>query len=90
MYCSWRRIFNTMACGCLLLTRHFPGLKTVFNNNEHLVWFKSDEEGIELAHHYLKDDRARERIAGAGREEVLARHTWDHRIQDMLDMAGLS
>lgn len=89
MYCSWRRIFNTMACGCLLLTRYFPGLETVFGNHRQLVWFKEDQEGIELARYYLKEDEERERIASAAREEVAARHTWDHRIHDMLVLAGL-
>lgn len=89
MYCSWRRVFNTMASGCMLLTRYFPGLDTVFTNHEHLVWFDEDEEAVELIRLYLKDDQARQRIAGAGRAEVVARHTWDHRIHLMLEMAGL-
>jgi spore maturation protein CgeB len=90
MYCSWRRIFNTMGAGCLLLTRYFPGLETVFENHKHLVWFEEDREGIELAYRYLEDDSARQYVAYTGRDEVLAKHTWDHRIQDMLEMAGLS
>lgn len=89
MYCSWRRVFNTMASGCLLLTRYFPGLETVFENHKHLVWFGEDEEGIELARRYLKDDGIRQYVIHMGRTEVLMHHTWDHRIQDMLRMAGL-
>ena len=48
MYCSWRRIFNTLACQGFLLIRYFKGLETVFKNKHHLVWFKTLEEAIDL------------------------------------------
>jgi hypothetical protein len=87
MYASWRRIFNTMACGTLLLVRYFPGLETVFENKKHLVWYKERTEAVRLARHYLVAKNEREQIAEVGRQEVLARHTWDHRIAEMLRFA---
>jgi hypothetical protein len=87
MYASWRRIFNTMACGTLLLVRYFPGLATVFKNRRHLVWYKSVDEAVRLARHYVETPEEREQIAEAGRQEVLAKHTWDHRIAEMLEYA---
>jgi len=84
MYTSWRRPLNSMACGAFHLTRYFPGLEEVFENGKHLVWFHSIPEAIDLIQYYLAHDDERERIAQAGRKEVLARHTWDHRIAKML------
>ena len=84
MYASWRRIFNSMACGICTLVRWFPGLETVFKNGEQTVWFKSVDDACTAVERLLKDDRERERIAATGRAEVLRAHTWDHRIDEML------
>ncbi len=84
MYASWRRPLNSMACGTMHMTRYFPGLEEVFQNGKHLVWFESVEEAVAQAERYLDDDVARERIGAAGRAEVLAKHTWDHRIDEMI------
>ena len=85
MYASWRRPLNSMASGAFHLTRYFPGLEDVFENGKHLVWFHSIPEAIDQIEYYLAHDREREKIASAGRQEVLMHHTWDDRIADMLD-----
>ena len=72
-----------MASGAFHLTRYFPGLEDVFENGEHLVWFHSIPEAIDQIEYYLAHDREREKIASAGRQEVLMHHTWDDRIADM-------
>lgn len=87
MYNSWRRPFNSMASGVFHLTHYVPGLEEVFENRKHLVWFNSSAEAIELIEHYLVHDEERERIAEAGRQEVLAHHTWDLRIAEMIERA---
>jgi len=84
MYASWRRTVNTMASGAFHLTHYVPGLETVFENRKHLVWFNSVPEAVELTKHYLSHEEERERIAAAGRQEILANHTWDDRIAEML------
>jgi spore maturation protein CgeB len=48
------------------------------------VWFRSLPEALDLIEHYLARPEARARIAAAGREEVLRRHTWDARVAEML------
>ena len=83
MYNSWRRPFNSMACGVFHLTSYFPGLEEVFENGKHLVWFESISEAIELIECYLAGNDEREQIARTGRQEVISHHTWDHRIAQM-------
>jgi len=87
MYCSWRRIFNTLACGGFLLIRYFSGLERVFKNGVHLRWFDTFEEAVTLARYYLEHSEERNRIATQGRQEVLEYHTWDLRIERMLNLA---
>jgi spore maturation protein CgeB len=87
-YTSWPRLVNTMVCGCFFLTRWFPKIDRIFKNRTHLVWFKSIDEAVELTKYYITHDEKREKIAQAGRQEVLAKHTWDHRIARMLEYAG--
>ena len=85
MYNSWRRPFNSMACGAFHLTSYFPGLEEVLENGKHLVWFESISEAIELIECYLAHDDEREQIARTGRQEVISHHTWDHRIAQMFE-----
>lgn len=89
MYTSWPRLVNTMASGCFYLTNYFPGLETLFKNKVHLVWFKTFNEAVGLAKYYLSHDAERKKIAQAGRREILAHHTWDARIAQVLKWAGL-
>lgn len=84
MYAAWRRTFETMASGAFHLTHYVPGLEEVFENKKHLVWFNSVPEAIELIKYYLAHDEERQRIAEAGRQEVLIHHTWDIRIAELM------
>lgn len=86
LYESWRRPFGCMACGSLHLTASFPGLDTVFKDGEHLVTFNTLEEAVAKVHYFLNHEEERERIAEAGKREVLEKHTWDHRIRELLQM----
>lgn len=79
-----RRIFETMACGRLLLTNDFPGRKTLFEEGEHLVVFKDLPDAVEKIKYYLKHDEEREAIAKNGQQEVYSKHTWLHRARFIL------
>lgn len=85
MYTSWHRTFNSMASGAFHLTHYVPDLEDVFKNRKHLVWFNSIPEAVKLMEYYLAHDEEREKIAHAGRQEVLVRHTWDLRIAETIE-----
>jgi spore maturation protein CgeB len=80
------RIFEAMATGSLLLTDSIPesGLEDLFADKEHLVYYRSDDDMMALAEYYLKHEEERERIAQAGRREVLTKHTYGHRVAEMI------
>lgn len=87
MFCSWRRVFNTLATGGFLLIRYFPGLEKVLKNGKHLAWFGTWLEAMDLIRYYLDRPEERQRIAEQGQAEVLAHHTWEKRGEWMMNLA---
>jgi len=81
------RVFEIMACGCFLLTNLIRdnGLEDLFVEGEHLVTYKNDRQLLELADHYLENDKEREAIALQGYDLVVKRHTYFHRAQTMFN-----
>ncbi len=92
---SWRndirlyssdRIFNVLGAGGFYLCSYFPGIEVLFENHKHLVWFKTHEEGLKLAKHYLQNNEEREKIAYNGYMLVKEKHTYKERMRDILDI----
>ncbi|MBI3814218.1 MAG: glycosyltransferase [Nitrospinae bacterium] len=79
------RVFEALSAGSMLLTDEAAGsgLTDFFKDREHLVIY-NDNNIVELADYYLKHDDEREAIAQKGKEEVLKRHTYDHRVGQMM------
>lgn len=81
------RTFETLASGALLLTKPVGnGQDELFKDGTHLVTYHSEQDLADKIDYYLRHDREREEIASAGRREVLAKHTYDHRAARVLDV----
>ncbi len=78
------RTWLTLGCGGFLLTQYVPNLEEFFNNHEHLVWFRSPEECVELIRHYLPREEERRRIAMSGCEYVRTYHTFRHATAEIV------
>ena len=79
------RVFEGPATGTLLLTdRIGNGLSELVVDGEHVVMY-DDTQLVDLAAQYLRDSAARERIARHGYEHIHAYHTYDHRVDTILD-----
>jgi len=79
------RLFEGLCSGsCVVTNSDTFGLSDFFRNKEHLVTYDTDAGVISLIAYYLLHDDEREKIALAGRKEVLASHTYHHRVQEML------
>jgi len=80
------RVFEALCSGSLLVTDSAKGsgLEEFFQDKEHLVIF-SEDTIIERIRYYLEHPEMRLKVARQGREEVLARHTYDHRAKFLLD-----
>jgi 2-polyprenyl-3-methyl-5-hydroxy-6-metoxy-1,4-benzoquinol methylase len=81
------RVFEALACGSLLVTNDLRdnGQAEMFQDGTHLATYQGAEELVDKIQFYLVQDVARERIASAGRAEVLARHTYLHRMKQLLE-----
>ena len=81
------RVFEALCSGSLLVTDSAPGsgLEVFFKDKEHLVIYE-DKNLEETIAYYLEHDSERERIACEGRKEVLARHTYKHRTESMIQV----
>jgi GT2 family glycosyltransferase/SAM-dependent methyltransferase len=80
------RVFEGLCSGSLLVTNDLSenGQAGLFQDGKHLVTYRGDEELLDKIRFYLKHHASRERIARAGRQEVLDKHTYRHRVERVL------
>lgn len=84
--CCSNRIFIALGCGAFYICQYFPGLERLAENHKHLVWFKTEKELFELIDYYLSNDDEREKIRKNAEELAHSKHTYVHRIQNILDI----
>lgn len=84
------RVFETLACGPLLVTNDLAenGQNDLFQPDEHLVTYATEDELVDKLRFYLREESSRRRIARAGHAEALSRHTYHHRMQQLLVSVG--
>ena len=84
------RVFETLACGSLLVTNDLSsdGLNEFFQDGVHLATYRDAEELLERVAFYLEHETQRECIAATGRSEVLAKHTYEHRMRHLLEITS--
>jgi spore maturation protein CgeB len=86
-----QRVFDCKASGAFLLTDRRAMNSAYFVTDapdRELVEYDSLDHCKKLIDYYLTHDDERRRIALAGRDTVLAHHTYDNRIDEMLTVAG--
>lgn len=67
-----------------------PGKEKDFTDGEHCIFFGSPEEAVEKTRELLKDPVRMKQIGDAGRNEILDKHIWPVRVQEILPlMRGL-
>jgi len=81
------RFAEAMAAGALFITRLPTELTSLgFEEGKHFVGYRDERRLLDLVHYYLKHETERQRIAEAGREKVLREHTYDCRVETLLQM----
>jgi hypothetical protein len=79
------RVFEVLASGALLLTAMPTELTQLgFQQGTHFVGYCDPAEINSLVRKYLQDEPARARIAETARALVLAEHTYDQRVDQLL------
>jgi spore maturation protein CgeB len=79
-----QRVFDVPACGGFVLTDRREQLDRLFEPGREVLVYDAPEEITELAERCLKDDGLRERVGAAARARILAQHTYEHRLQELL------
>jgi len=80
------RTFEALACGAFQLADLKADILALFQPGKHLVVYEQEEELPELLRFYLGKETARRKIAENGRNLVLQKHTYEHRIHEMLEV----
>ncbi len=80
------RVFEGLASGALLITDEADGLEELFEDGEHLVIYRNDDDLVDLISHYLDDHATRDRIARQGQALVLDKHSYQHRMRQLVLM----
>jgi len=82
------RAFEAMAAGALLLTSLPTELEPIgFEEGVHFVGYRRETEITPLVRKYLIDEPTRRRIAEAARDKVLGEHSYDRRVETILELA---
>lgn len=78
------RTFEILGSGGFYLTQWTAAIEKMFVNHQHLVWTRSREETLDLVNYYLSRPDLRKKIARQGQAEVYRRHTYQHRVSQIL------
>ncbi len=84
------RVFEALACGSLLATNALPpesGQGELFRDGTHVACYRDTDELLDMIRLYLARPEARAKVERAGREEVVAKHTYRHRMERILAAA---
>lgn len=84
------RTFEQAACGAFSLTTRSPAVLEIFTEGMNIECFDDVTEARRKLERYLGDEVARRRIATAGRDLVLAEHTYRDRVRTLLQWVEAS
>lgn len=82
------RIWRTISCGALCLTKYFVGIEKLLTRYEHLDWWESFDELSEKVSFYLSNKILAEEMAEKGMAYARVNHTWAARVKEMMDIAS--
>jgi len=74
-----------LACGAFLMSDRPPDLDALLTPGMHYVPFTDPAELRRRVTHYLEHPDEREAIARAGLEHVRQHHTYEHRIDRLME-----
>jgi len=78
------RIFEALACGAFVISDNQRDVFSLFKEGEHLAGFNDSDDLSAKITYYLDRPLEREEIARRGRREVISKHTYVNRIQELL------
>ena len=80
------KLFEILGCGAFQLVDRKKAITDMFADGKDLVTFTDLPDMRNKIKYYLEHDKERKMIAANGRKEVLAKHTFEHRMREMLSI----
>lgn len=77
------RVYDALAAEAFVLSDYMPEIEEIFEGC--VLTYKNEEEFQEKVDYYMKHPKERETLAKRGREIVLQKHTFKHRVQVMME-----
>jgi spore maturation protein CgeB len=85
-YANNMRLFEATGVGTLLLTDWKVNLGEMFEPGREVVTYRTSEECAELIGYYVEHEAERDAIARAGQRRTLREHSYDQRMQELVDV----
>ncbi len=85
-FASNMRLFETTGAGTCLLTDWKKNLHILFEENKEVIAYHSDEECIEKAEWLIENPEYCKTIGKAGQQKTLSAHTFDNRIEELMEI----
>jgi len=85
-YANNARLYEATGCGTLLLVDKKDNLNEIFEVGREVVAYKNSEDLINKIKYYLTHESEREKIAKAGQARTLREHTYEKRINELLNI----
>lgn len=79
------RCLDIMGSGGFLLSNFQADFLGLFTPGEDFVFYEDERDLLDKIDYYLAHEEERERIARNGHDKVASRHTYRHRVREMLD-----
>ncbi len=80
------RVFEALACGATLLCSPWTDAEQLFRPGEDYICVEDGKAMAEKIERLLRDEDARRQIAANGLETIRARHTCNHRAQQLVEI----
>ena len=89
MLCTSNRFWIAMACNTCHVCQWFEGIEKIVTNHEHVIWWKDNVELYKILLDLLIDNNGTQeilRISGNAEKLAHEKHTYIHRVQNMMDI----
>lgn len=80
-----RRVWQITGLGCPMIHEAIPSLDLVFENGVHYLGWRNPLECAEMVESVLEDPEKSASMAQAAYDEVIANHTYGHRVRQLVE-----
>lgn len=78
------RGFHAISCGGFVISDPIPEMMNLLPQGKGVIYTNGGDELCKAFKEYIYDDDARKEIVDKGYNWILSRHTWDHRVEELL------